>query len=141
MSVLKSQRGTGRFEVITKAIALADYTITICKNEKNFPKRDRWIITQKIVNLAIDIVADIRKANDVHVVEPSDYYYRRQLQIQARANCEALLTLIDISYRNLHLESDRVEYWTGLVVHVENLLSKWRESDRKRYGKNLKGNP
>lgn len=137
MSVLVNQRGEQKLEVVTKAIALADYTIQICKNEKNFPKRDRWILTSKITNLSLDIVTGVRKANDVRVTSREDYIFRRQLQVEAAGNCEALLTLIDIAYRNLGLESRRVEYWTGLIIELEKLISKWRKSDRERYGQLL----
>jgi len=138
MSVPVGRRGQQKLGVITKAIDLADYTITICKNEANFPKRERWILTQKIVNLALDTLTDVRKANSVHVVLAEDLVYRRQLQVDAFANLEALLSLIDVAYRNLGLETRRVEYWTGLIVDLENFISKWRKSDRERYGSLLK---
>ena len=63
MSVVKSKRGKSKFEVLVKANELAAFTIRICSNEKNFPKRYRWAITSKIVNEAIDICRYIRKAN------------------------------------------------------------------------------
>ena len=42
MSVVKSKRGIGKMLVVTRANELAVYTIRICSNEKNFPKRYRW---------------------------------------------------------------------------------------------------
>lgn len=48
MSVVKSKRTKSELEVVNKAIALASYTIHICSNEKNFPKRYRWCLTGKM---------------------------------------------------------------------------------------------
>ena len=48
MSVIKAKRSEGRLEILTQANNLAAYTVQICKNEKYFPKRDRWIMTQHI---------------------------------------------------------------------------------------------
>ena len=53
MSVVKSKRTKGKMEVITKAHDLAEHTVRICSNEKNFPKRYRWCITAKVVDSAI----------------------------------------------------------------------------------------
>mgnify|MGYP001049815168 CR=1 FL=1 len=47
MSVPKHRRTESKLEVQTKARELAKYTTTICANEKVFPKRDRWIVTNR----------------------------------------------------------------------------------------------
>lgn len=133
MSVIKAKRQPGKFEILPMVRNMCAYTITICKNEKNFPKRDRWILTQPIVNEALAVMACIRRANAVRVTLKEDYIYRRSQQVEAFAHAEALLSLIDIAYTELHLESDRVEYWTGLILAVEDKLKGWRKSDRERY--------
>lgn len=133
MSVIKANRKEGKLTVIVKARELCSYTVQICKNEKNFPKRERWILTQPIVNEALGIFTCLRRANAVAVDTPEDYKYRRSQQIQAYSMCEALLTLIEIAYQSLNLGSDRAEYWTGLVVDLEEYLKRWIRSDSKRY--------
>lgn len=55
LSVIKSKRQEGKLQVLTKARELCAYTVMVCKNEKNFPKRDRWIITQPIVSEALNM--------------------------------------------------------------------------------------
>lgn len=137
MSVPTYRRGKQKFEVITKALGLADYTLKICKNEKHFPKRDRWLLTSKIVDSVMHITECVRKANAIRIITEEDYNRRRTLQMQSYEECEWLLTLIDISYRNLNLASDRVEYWSKLVVELEALISSWRKSDRDNYKKKI----
>lgn len=133
MSVIKAKRQPGKFEVLVNVREMCAYTIQICKNEKNFPKRDRWILTQPIVNEALAVMTCIRRANAVRVVRKEDYIYRRSQQVEAFAHAEALLSLIDIAYTALGIESCRIEHWTGLILEVEDKLKGWRKSDRERY--------
>ena len=133
MSVIKAKRSEGKLEILTQANNLCAYTVQICKNEKYFPKRDRWIMTQHIVHEALDILCCVKRANAVQVATWDDYKYRRAQQVEAYSHAEALLTLLDVAYITLCIENDRIEFWTGQIISVENLLKKWRESDRKRY--------
>lgn len=133
MSVPKGCRTESKLQVLVELQALATYTIQICKNEKNFPKRDRWILTQHIVKLAVDAYALARKANAVRVVTMEDYKLRRGWQVECRSSLEALLGLIEIAYLALPLESERVEFWTRSVMSAEEKLTAWRNSDRKRF--------
>jgi len=133
MSVVQSKRGEGQLVVITKANALASYTIKICSNEKHFPKHYRWCITNKIVDAALEINNNANMANSIFVTSDSDYQTRKQYQNKALANTYSLLSMIDIAYRTFGIEVDRVQYWTGLVIEVQNLLRNWRKSDNERY--------
>lgn len=133
MSVIKAKRSEGKLEILTQANNLCVYTVQICKNEKYFPKRDRWIMTQHIVHEALDVLCCVKRANAVNVVTWDDYTYRRAQQVEAYSHAEALLTLLDVAYCTLCIEKERIEFWTGQIISVENLLKKRRESDRKRY--------
>ena len=135
MTVLKNKRGQGKLEVLLKARSLAKYTLVIAKNEKIFPKRNRWLLTQPIVKTTLEIFTDIRKANSINVKTDDDYKMRRAYQLDAYAKCEALLSLIELAYVTLHVEGKRVEFWTGCVVKVEELLQAWTYSDYQRYVK------
>ena len=72
LAVIRAKRQQGKFEILPKAMDLCVYTITICKSEKSFPKRNRWILTQPIVNEAIAILTNVRYANSVRIVERED---------------------------------------------------------------------
>lgn len=133
MSVPKGCRTESKLQVLVELQALATYTIQICKNEKNFPKRDRWILTQHIVRLAVDAYALARKANAVRVATMEDYKLRRGYQVECRSSLEALLGMIEIAYLALPLEGERVEFWTKSVMSAEEKLTAWRNSDRKRF--------
>jgi hypothetical protein len=141
MSVAKGDRQetSTNLETAKMLKGLCVYTIQICKNEKNFPKRDRWILTAPIVKCAVKAYEKVLEANAITVVKMEDYMLRRKCQMKARNKLKAMLGLIEIAYTTLSLEESRVEYWTGYVKGCINLISKWRASDRKRYAKQLSG--
>lgn len=140
MSVVKGDRSPTeeKFETGAKYKELCGYTVTTCKNENYFPKRNRWLLTQPIVNMAVKAYANIKKANSINVASHEDYKLRRKYQIKAMAQTEAMLGLIEIASLTLDgLSGDRVEYWTSLIVGCETMLTKWRDADRRRYKQNF----
>lgn len=141
MSVAKGDRkeSSSNLETAKMLNGLCVYTIQICKNEKNFPKRDRWILTAPIVKCAVKAYAKVLEANAITVVKLDDYMMRRKCQIQARKKLKAMIGLVEIAYTTLSLEESRLEYWTGYIKGCMDILSKWRAADRKRYAKQLNG--
>ena len=139
MSVAKGDRKdtSTNLETARMLKGLCVYTIQICKNEKNFPKRDRWILTTPIVKCAVTAYRKVLEANAVTVVRVEDYLMRRKCQMKARNKLKAMIGLIEIAYTTLSLEESRMAYWTEYVKNCLELLSKWRASDRKRYAKQL----
>lgn len=134
MSVPKSKRGHSDLEVVTKANELATYTIHICSNEKCFPKRYRWCITAKLVDAAIDISRYINMANSVYVGNDIEMFkLRKAYQTKGLVCTYSLLSMMDIAYQTFGIEGSRMDYWTGLVITVQNLLRNWKKSDDKRY--------
>lgn len=101
MSVPKWKRKEGEMAVIVAVRSLCKYTITICKNEKRFPKRNRWIITDRIVCEAIRAAIEADKANDVRVTCWADYKRRRKHQKRALEAVRGLMTLKQIAYETL----------------------------------------
>ena len=71
MSVAKGDRkeSSSNLETAKMLKGLCVYTIQICKNEKNFPKRDRWILTAPIVKCAVKAYAKVLEANAITVVK------------------------------------------------------------------------
>lgn len=126
--VRKEDRGEGKFDTLTKALRLASYTTDITDNKKVFTP-DHEKTTERIVNLAWSIYHRARIANNIRVENADDLIERRKLQNQAIAECDQLLTAIQIAKRVFHLRLKRVKYWGEMVEELKNHLRKWRESD------------
>ena len=126
--VRKEDRGEGKFDTLTKALRPASYTTDITDNKKVFTP-DHEKTTERIVSLAWSIYHRARIANDIRVENADDLMERRKLQNQAIAECDQLLTAIQIAKRVFHLRLKRVKYWGEMVEELKNHLRKWRESD------------
>jgi hypothetical protein len=133
-SVVKSKRKETKSTVITKADELAAYTVHICSNEKYFPKRYRWCITAKIVNTAIDISTYAHMANPIYVGGDLQMLrIRKSLQTKTYISTFNLLSLINIAYNTFHIDGRRVEYWTGLVIELQEMIKNWTKSLEQSY--------
>ena len=133
MSVPEGKRTESKLAVQTKAIELAHYTNKICSNEKNFPKRHRWTITNKIVESALEIMGDVNEANSIYVSSKVDYDERRRLQVVALAKTARMLGYMELAYVQFKIDGKRIKHWTQLVIEVRNLIKKWKKSDSDRY--------
>ena len=130
MSVRVGDRSEGQLQVLKVASDIANYTLTICSNEKSFPKSKRWMITQRIVGEALDGYACIRTANISRRDDVFEKSFRRQKQVEARGHYNSLLGYIDIAYSHFNLDSKRVDYWGGMIDHEISLLNKWINSEK-----------
>ena len=135
MSVVKSKRGESELDVMTKSRELAVYTIKICTNEKNFPKRYRWCVTNEIVKSVKIIHSKIRKANEVFVKDEADYLLRKDFQNEVLSEIGSLLGDMDIAFELFGVEDKRMYHWIGLVIDVQILVRNWKKSDDKRFNK------
>lgn len=129
MSVVKSKRGENELDVITNSRELAVYTIKICTNEKNFPKRYRWCVTNEIVKSVKIIHSNIRKANEVFVKDLSDHELRKTYQNKALAEISSLLGDMDIAFELFGIDDKKMYHWVGLVIGVQVPLRNWKKSD------------
>lgn len=137
MSVRSGDRTQGKLQVLDLASRLCMYTVKMCKNEKHFPKSQRWLLTSRIVNESLDAMTCIRQANATLVYGPDmeiRHSYRSAQQTEAHGHLSALYSLIDIAY-NLHegLEAGSVRYWTELIRDTDEKLKAWIRSDQKSY--------
>ena len=133
MSVVESKREEGELRALTKARELAVYTIRICCNENNFPKRYRWCITNKVVETALLINLYIEKANSVRLKNATEVEIetRRKYQTIAIAETYAMTNLISISRDLFGLKGEKVEHWTRLVKSVRTLTRAWKNSEKR----------
>ena len=72
-------------------------------------------------------------ANAVFVIDKNDFDLRKKFQTKAIAASYALLSMMDIAYNAFGIDSTTMEYWTGLVLEVQNYLRNWKKSDAERY--------
>lgn len=116
----------------------AMHTLEVCANEKIFiPKFQS--LTDKIVDLSIDIYLDVWEANNIWMdpknPDPRNWEYRSDLQENAIRKCRKLLGLISLARGRFHLRGKKVNYWSGKVIEAMRSIQRWHESDVRRYQK------
>lgn len=144
MAIPKSKRSTTPLSVLVEADTLACYTILICTDEKRFPKRYRWCLTQQIIESAIQAKMHIAKANSVYVNDTESAKLRRTYQQEAIADIAALSAAMDTAFRLFsglrHIDvvekpkkRINIATWTNQLGKVKSLLLAWKKSDSEKY--------
>ena len=118
-----------------EARELAMHTIRICTNENIFLPIYKEALTDKLINLSLSIYLNVWSANNVRVTRSNEWLRRHTLQKQALLSCESMLALIGLSRQVFHLRSKKVNYWSKLLIDIENSIRKWEKSDIKRFSK------
>ncbi len=122
-----------RFETGEVFKALCTYTVQVCKNERNFPKRDRWLLTQEIVKAAVKAYGHVIEANSIEVKTIEDYKLRRMHQVKAKTKLKKLNAYAEVAHMALSLDGSKIDTWQEYLGTCMTMLSRWRDSDRKRY--------
>lgn len=133
MSARVRDRRVSELLVVVKAKEMAIYTIRVTNNEKNFPKRYRFSVTNKIQDKAMEIVENLIEANEFYPKSETEYNYRRLKQQKAMACCRSLLTMLDMSKELFAINSKKTEYWTRQIFDVRNLTAAWLKKDKQRF--------
>jgi hypothetical protein len=133
MSVMAAKRSEGTLDVIIKAKELCIHTIKITHNEKVFPKRYRFSITEKLQTQTIEILMLLVEANEIYPKTKAEAEERMLLQKRACAKCRSLLTMIDISKELFGMDMGKVAYWAKLAAEVRNKAVAWQVKDSERF--------
>ena len=134
MSVPVSKRNENQtLKTLLLAMDLAYYTIKICCNENVFSPKYKNAVTDDLIRLAKDIYINCRTANGIKVETREDLELRTGYQLRAKADCDTLLAELDIAKRVFHLSGKRVLYWGGKTMECREYITRWKESDVKRF--------
>ncbi|MGO5592785.1 hypothetical protein [Acidaminococcus sp. HCP3S3_G9_1] len=144
MAIPKSKRSTTPLSVLVEADILVCYTIQLCTDEKRFPKRYRWCLTQQIVNSAVEAKANMAKANSVFVNDTETAKLRRLYQQKALAELAALSATMDTAFKTFSGLRDlgepgraqkhvNIAVWTSQLDKVKTLLLAWKKADAEKY--------
>lgn len=133
MSVLKSQRNESKLTVLIRAEELVCYTLDKVNNEHIFPKRQRWQLANRVLNVTLDLTEKVYRANQIRVLNSSDKAERHRLQDEAFRDSMWLLELLNILIKKKRLMLSTAEYWVDSVSEFQRYLKLWQKSDEKNY--------
>ncbi|MDR1615510.1 MAG: four helix bundle protein [Syntrophomonadaceae bacterium] len=119
-------------KVITKAKDLCGYVLAV--TEKS-PKRFRFTLVSRMQNLALDIIEQTYRANEIYASGPGrEEAAARRLDYQHRALTSAKLLgyIALLACEQGAILPKQYEQITRLVSDCQNLLGAWINSGRRR---------
>lgn len=133
MSVRTGDRAEGKLTVIEASKNLLRYTHDRVKDQKIFPKADRWLMAKDVWECASHTYTSIIRANAIRVENVTDAEMRLALIKEAIGYLDAFMALVDTCNVLGKISDERTEYWAGLGVKVMIPLKGWLKSERRRY--------
>lgn len=133
MSVRKGDREQGNLGLIDASKDLLSYTFDRVRDEKIFPKAQRWLLAKSVWDCAVGARSCIVRANAIRVETRTEAEDRLSLEKEAIGYLDTLETLIDLANIKGLISDKRMEYWEELVEATMAPLKGWLKSDRRRY--------
>ena len=133
MSVPESKRAEGELKVIVKSRALTARTLTVCSNEKHFPKRLRWCYTAHICAECNGMYSAVVKANSVYVSTEEDARLRIGYWREAYAFSASFAAYIDLALELSDVKLDTIRSWRVDLEEVRNLIRSRINSETRRF--------
>lgn len=115
--------------VISKAIELMNYTMTITSNRKRYPVKYVTLV-KRIQNKVMDIYELLIDANrlDFNIAKNE----RQILQTKAITSCDKLSCYIELSMNLKLVGSDTVNCWQKKIDDVKYMTIAWKTKDKNR---------
>ena len=138
MSVPVHKRNENKLQALSDTITMSTYLIRMCENEKIFPKKCRWTLCNKLINICLKCVIEIRQANTINVKTKEDAKKRIGLQRDVLLDFEALWSIMTVAKECYSIPNEKIEIWSNYMLIAEDTVKAWRNSDIKRHSNLLK---
>lgn len=119
---------SNELQIIVKAKDLAEHTIRVTSNCKNFPKKYRFTLIDKMQVKSLNIYESLVEANRIRLGDEE----REKLQAKAITYCDELQFFIELTVRLEIITANRAEYWLGLISAIKSMTITWRKRDKER---------
>ena len=136
ISVVKSRR-TDKSEMCYLANEVEYKVIKMTMNEKYFPKRARFIITNKLIDSAMNVSANFNAANAIFPNTEEKLKLREQYQTIGKANISALEHQLNLSVKLFNIPSAVMDDIFSQVSEMKKMYSNWVKSGRKILAKEI----
>lgn len=130
MSVPKSRR-TDKSEVCYLAGQIEYKVIKMTMNEKYFPKRARFIITNKLIESTMNISANFYAANAIYPTREEKLALREQYQQVGKSNIAVLEHQLNLSNRLFNIPSAVLEDVFADITEMKKMYPNWVKAGKK----------
>lgn len=130
MSVVKSQR-TDKSDMCYLANEIEYKIIRMTMNEKFFPKRARFIISNKLIDAAMNVSANFNAANAIFPNTEDKLTLREQYQMIGKANIAILEHQLNLSKRLFNIPTPVLDDVFNQISEMKKMFNNWVKSGRK----------
>lgn len=110
------------------------YDKSVAKNKERYEAFIEWFIPDEqksILNLCRNMIHEIFLANEIYPQHLCECDERRLHQDLAIGYCENLIQELQYVITTLHVNIEKYETITKMIVHEQQLIKGWRKSDNK----------
>ena len=136
ISVLKSRR-TDKSEMCYLANEVEYKVIKMTMNEKYFPKRARFIITNKLIDSVMNVSANFNAANGIFPTSAVKLIIREIYQIIGKANIAVLEHQLNLSKRLFNIPAAVLDDIFGQIYEMKKMYPNWFKAGKKMLGREL----
>ena len=111
--------------------------IKMTMNEKYFPKRSRFIITNKLIESAMNVSSNFNAANAIFPNTEDKLKLREQYQIIGKANISVLEHQLNLSLRLFNIPGTVMDDIFSQVSEMKKMYSNWIKGARKVVNREL----
>ena len=130
MAVPVHERTESQLSFLANAESLQDLTNKIVMNEKYVPKRYRYVWTQEIFKLTMNIFENVRRANIIYPKSQKELDLRLHYLTLAETDSEALLSQTAFARKQFSgIPQSIQEEWEKLCVSTKKSIRKRRNDD------------
>lgn len=115
------------------AVDIQNELIKFCMEEKNVPKKYRFVYAIPIIAEGQALVDNVVNANTIFVKTNEEVIDRRHYQNEANANCEKILQKLQSLRTVLGIDSGKLKNIVGMVISEKGYITAWKKSDNRRY--------
>ena len=106
-------------------------------NEKYFPKRARFIITNQIIESTMNVAKNFNIANNIFPNKEENVKFREQYQAIGKANLISLEHQLNLCNRLFNIPSSVLEEIFDMINEIKSKYSNWVKSARKTLKREL----
>ena len=106
-------------------------------NDKYFPKRARFIITNQIIESTMNVAKNFNIANNIFPNKEENVKFREQYQAIGKANLISLEHQLNLCNRLFNIPSSVLEEIFDMINEIKSKYSNWVKSARKTLKREL----
>ena len=109
---------------------------------EKFPKKERFVLTSRIQNSALNVFENLIQANETYVdfkkiktqsfYEQNDLKDRRSFQNKALAETKKIGFFIRLVLDKKYISFNQYEHFSKLIDEVRKMIAGWISSDKRR---------